>query len=165
MAARAVGDEDLLTARHRTLAKVVIEVAHQIRLYPWERVKRMLERGATPEHLAAVELGVASHNLFDLAYTLVLAHERKVQGLVGIDAVVTDKSGNPVTGLGPDDFELFENRKRQTISNFSEYRETEVTRASEAPSATTPSTCCALGGLPARPGRPAMNTTCHAGVV
>ena len=33
----------------------------------------------------AVELGVASHNLFDLAYTLVLAHERKVQGLVGIE--------------------------------------------------------------------------------
>ncbi|HET7706445.1 MAG TPA: VWA domain-containing protein, partial [Thermoanaerobaculia bacterium] len=58
--------------------------------------------------------------------------------LIEVDAVVTDKEGNPVIGLGPDDFELYENRKRQTISNFSEYRETEETRASEAVSATTP---------------------------
>jgi RHH-type proline utilization regulon transcriptional repressor/proline dehydrogenase/delta 1-pyrroline-5-carboxylate dehydrogenase len=34
---------------------------------------RMLQYGMQPEHLAAVRLGVASHNLFTLAYGLVLA--------------------------------------------------------------------------------------------
>jgi RHH-type proline utilization regulon transcriptional repressor/proline dehydrogenase/delta 1-pyrroline-5-carboxylate dehydrogenase len=35
--------------------------------------KRMLHEAMTPENLAAVRVGVASHNLFDLAYGLVLA--------------------------------------------------------------------------------------------
>jgi RHH-type proline utilization regulon transcriptional repressor/proline dehydrogenase/delta 1-pyrroline-5-carboxylate dehydrogenase len=35
--------------------------------------KRMLTEAITPENLAAVRIGVASHNLFDLAYGLVLA--------------------------------------------------------------------------------------------
>ena len=35
--------------------------------------KRMLTEAITEEHLAAVRIGVASHNLFDLAYGLVLA--------------------------------------------------------------------------------------------
>ena len=39
--------------------------------------KRMLHEGMQPENLAAVRLGVASHNLFDLAYGLVLAHEAR----------------------------------------------------------------------------------------
>ena len=66
--------------------------------------------------------------------------ERLEVRLIEVDVVVTDKDGRPVTGLGPDDFELFENRKRQTITNFSEYRDTEVstTAATAAPSATTP---------------------------
>jgi RHH-type transcriptional regulator, proline utilization regulon repressor / proline dehydrogenase / delta 1-pyrroline-5-carboxylate dehydrogenase len=34
--------------------------------------KRMLEYGCRPEHAEAVHLGVASHNLFDIAYGLVL---------------------------------------------------------------------------------------------
>jgi RHH-type proline utilization regulon transcriptional repressor/proline dehydrogenase/delta 1-pyrroline-5-carboxylate dehydrogenase len=38
--------------------------------------KRMLRHGMEAENLAAVRLGVASHNLFDLAYGLVLAVER-----------------------------------------------------------------------------------------
>ncbi len=37
--------------------------------------KRMLEEGMRGENRAAVRLGVASHNLFDLAYGLVLANE------------------------------------------------------------------------------------------
>ena len=39
--------------------------------------KRMLEYGCRPEHAEAVHLGVASHNLFDIAYGLVLreAHD------------------------------------------------------------------------------------------
>lgn len=37
--------------------------------------KRMLQETMKPENLAAMDVGVASHNLFDLAYGLVLAHE------------------------------------------------------------------------------------------
>ncbi|HUP49572.1 MAG TPA: VWA domain-containing protein [Thermoanaerobaculia bacterium] len=46
--------------------------------------------------------------------------------LIEIDAVVTDRRGNPISGLGPDDFELFENGRRQPITNLAEYRESEV---------------------------------------
>jgi RHH-type proline utilization regulon transcriptional repressor/proline dehydrogenase/delta 1-pyrroline-5-carboxylate dehydrogenase len=35
--------------------------------------KRMLRYGMEPEHLQAVHLGIASHNLFDLSYAMVLA--------------------------------------------------------------------------------------------
>lgn len=38
--------------------------------------KRMLHAAMQPENLAAMDVGVASHNLFDLAYGLVLAAER-----------------------------------------------------------------------------------------
>jgi RHH-type transcriptional regulator, proline utilization regulon repressor / proline dehydrogenase / delta 1-pyrroline-5-carboxylate dehydrogenase len=37
--------------------------------------KRMLEEGLRAENIAAVHLGVASHNLFEVAYALVLAEE------------------------------------------------------------------------------------------
>jgi RHH-type proline utilization regulon transcriptional repressor/proline dehydrogenase/delta 1-pyrroline-5-carboxylate dehydrogenase len=38
--------------------------------------KRMVHALMQPENLAAMDVGIASHNLFDLAYGLVLAHER-----------------------------------------------------------------------------------------
>jgi RHH-type proline utilization regulon transcriptional repressor/proline dehydrogenase/delta 1-pyrroline-5-carboxylate dehydrogenase len=38
--------------------------------------KRMVHEVMKPENLAAMDVGVASHNLFDLAYGLVLAYER-----------------------------------------------------------------------------------------
>ena len=41
--------------------------------------KRMLEYGCRPEHAEAVHLGVASHNLFDVAYGLVLREARGVE--------------------------------------------------------------------------------------
>jgi RHH-type proline utilization regulon transcriptional repressor/proline dehydrogenase/delta 1-pyrroline-5-carboxylate dehydrogenase len=41
--------------------------------------KRMLEYGCRPEHAEAVHLGVASHNLFDLAYGLVLRETHGVE--------------------------------------------------------------------------------------
>jgi RHH-type transcriptional regulator, proline utilization regulon repressor / proline dehydrogenase / delta 1-pyrroline-5-carboxylate dehydrogenase len=37
--------------------------------------KRMVQESMRPENLAALNVGVASHNLFDLSYALVLAHE------------------------------------------------------------------------------------------
>ncbi|MEA2601306.1 MAG: hypothetical protein QOF89_2298 [Acidobacteriota bacterium] len=38
--------------------------------------------------------------------------------VVNVDAYVTDKKGNPVTGLTKDDFELFENKRPVQITNF-----------------------------------------------
>ena len=62
------------------LAMERIEAAqHGWRQAPYEtkaevdaNYKRMLEYGCRPEHAEAVHLGVASHNLFDIAYGLVL---------------------------------------------------------------------------------------------
>src|SRR2546426_11544745 len=39
--------------------------------------------------------------------------------LVQVDAVVTDGKGQPVTDLKPSDFEIFEDGRRQHITNFS----------------------------------------------
>jgi len=43
--------------------------------------------------------------------------------ITNVDVVVTDKAGNPVAGLTKDDFELFENKRPQTITNFYEVRD------------------------------------------
>jgi VWFA-related protein len=59
--------------------------------------------------------------------------------LIEVDAVVTDRDGKPVTGLTVDDFELFENGKRQQITNFAEFRIEQLSAvtaaAPEAPAA------------------------------
>ena len=39
--------------------------------------------------------------------------------LIQVDATVLDKSGKIVTGLTKDDFEIYENNKKQQITNFS----------------------------------------------
>ena len=39
---------------------------------------------------------------------------------VVVNAIVTDRDGNPITDLTVDDFEVLENRKRQTIQSFSQ---------------------------------------------
>jgi RHH-type proline utilization regulon transcriptional repressor/proline dehydrogenase/delta 1-pyrroline-5-carboxylate dehydrogenase len=44
--------------------------------------KRMIEYGCRPEHARAVNLGIASHNLFDVAHGLVLREERGVEAWV-----------------------------------------------------------------------------------
>lgn len=44
--------------------------------------KRMVHEGFLPENLAAVKLGIASHNLFDVAYALVLAREHRAMDRV-----------------------------------------------------------------------------------
>ena len=38
--------------------------------------------------------------------------------VTNIDVVVTDKAGHPVTGLTRDDFEIYENKKPQQLTNF-----------------------------------------------
>jgi len=42
--------------------------------------------------------------------------------VINVDVMVTGKDGRPITGLTKEDFELFENGKPQTISNFLEMR-------------------------------------------
>src|ERR1051326_8327994 len=38
--------------------------------------------------------------------------------VVNVDVSVTDKNGNPVSGLTKNDFEIFEDGKRETVTNF-----------------------------------------------
>ena len=40
--------------------------------------------------------------------------------VVVVNAIVTDRDGNPITDLTVDDFEVLENRKKQTIQSFSQ---------------------------------------------
>ncbi len=47
--------------------------------------------------------------------------ERVDVSIANVDVVVTDREGNPVRGLTRDDFEVLENGKSQTITNFSAY--------------------------------------------
>lgn len=52
--------------------------------------------------------------------------------LVHFAVVVTDKHGAPVTGLTPDDFELLEDGKRQSITYFAEGDPSQGTKLGEA---------------------------------
>jgi VWFA-related protein len=61
--------------------------------------------------------------------------------VIGVDVVVTDKKGNPVTGLTKDDFQVFENGIEKPISNFYEI---EGKTAAQAVTVPTP-------GAPAAP--------------
>lgn len=44
--------------------------------------KRMVQFGCLPQHAAAAHLGIASHNLFDVAYALILRSENNVEDYV-----------------------------------------------------------------------------------
>jgi len=52
--------------------------------------------------------------------------------VVNVDVVVTDKSGKRITGLTQDDFEIFDRRKKQVITNFSEIGGAAVPAAEES---------------------------------
>lgn len=72
-----------------------------------------------------------------VAALLLLAQDLRFQEkievrLIEVDAIVTDREGHRVYGLTADDFEVYEGRAKQPITNFSEYRS-----APEAPIATT----------------------------
>ena len=47
--------------------------------------KRMMEYGCMPEHAAAVRMGIASHNLFDIAYGMLLREEYGVSKSVSFE--------------------------------------------------------------------------------
>lgn len=57
--------------------------------------------------------------------------------VTNIDVVVTDKKGNPVSGLTKEDFELFDNNKQQIITNFYEVRPRALNVADRAISSET----------------------------
>src|SRR5688572_21745609 len=57
--------------------------------------------------------------------------------VTNIDVVVTDRKGNPVSGLTKDDFELFDNNKQQVITNFYEVRPRSLNVADSAISSET----------------------------
>src|SRR5258707_1707763 len=57
---------------------------------------------------------------------------RITANLVQVDAVVT-KNGKPVTDLKPEDFEIFEDGKPQTITNFSYISNVPATASSKPP--------------------------------
>ncbi|MGI8470095.1 MAG: VWA domain-containing protein [Pyrinomonadaceae bacterium] len=65
--------------------------------------------------------------------------------LIQVDATVTDKNGNIVTDLKPEDFEIFENNQKQPITNFSF-----VSAPPETNSAPTPKNSAA-NGVPVPP--------------
>jgi hypothetical protein len=44
---------------------------------------------------------------------------RITTNLVQVDAVITDKSGKPITDLRPDELQLFEDNRTQKITHFS----------------------------------------------
>src|SRR5256885_16365128 len=58
--------------------------------------KRMLEDGCPPEHADAVHLGIASHNLFDVAYGLVLREAHHVEPWVEFEML--EGMANPGAG-------------------------------------------------------------------
>ncbi|MBS1794296.1 MAG: VWA domain-containing protein [Acidobacteria bacterium] len=64
--------------------------------------------------------------------------------LIQLDVTVTDKDGNVITDLRPDEFELYENDKKQSITNFSfissgtETEQTELKVRSQAANASVP---------------------------
>ena len=57
--------------------------------------------------------------------------------VVNLDVVVTDRDGNPVTGLTRDDFEIYENGKKKEITNFLEVDE-RVKPGADAKAASAP---------------------------
>jgi RHH-type transcriptional regulator, proline utilization regulon repressor / proline dehydrogenase / delta 1-pyrroline-5-carboxylate dehydrogenase len=54
------------------------QAPYQRKLETDANYKRMLEYALRAEHVQAVQIGVASHNLFDVAYGLVLAHDHQL---------------------------------------------------------------------------------------
>ncbi|HEV7485700.1 MAG TPA: VWA domain-containing protein [Thermoanaerobaculia bacterium] len=58
--------------------------------------------------------------------------------VIGVDVVVTDKKGKPVTGLTKDDFRIFENGIEKPISNFYEIEGKTATQAVVVPTPGAP---------------------------
>jgi VWFA-related protein len=64
--------------------------------------------------------------------------------VVSVDVVVTDRAGNPVPNVTKDDFEILEENKPQTITNFAEIR-------ADTTAVTAPNAAPVAGAAPPRP--------------
>lgn len=73
---RLVKGANLEMERHEASVKGWPQAPFEDKLDTDANYKRMLHTALEPENLAATRLGLASHNLFDVAYALVLAQER-----------------------------------------------------------------------------------------
>jgi VWFA-related protein len=58
--------------------------------------------------------------------------------VINVEAVVTDKKGQPVTGLTKDDFDVYENGQKQEITNFNEIRLPQVMQTAQGQPAQPP---------------------------
>jgi VWFA-related protein len=74
-----------------------------------------------------IKSGGLAAALHIVAATMLLGQGKLVETIevhvVNVDVVVTDRNGNPVHGLTKDDFELYEDKRPQTITNFYEVRD------------------------------------------
>jgi len=73
---RLVKGANMESERVESSARGWPQAPYRTKLETDANYKRMVQEVMKPENLAAMNVGVASHNLFDLAYGLVLAHER-----------------------------------------------------------------------------------------
>ncbi|GAA4487815.1 proline dehydrogenase family protein [Microbacterium panaciterrae] len=65
---------------------------------------RCLNAAMTPESLRAVRIGIAGHNLFDIAYAWLLAGDRGAVSAAGV--VASTGSGTRIDGSAPIEFEM-----------------------------------------------------------
>lgn len=72
---RLVKGANLAMERHEASVKGWPQAPFESKLETDANYKRMLHTALLPENLAAARIGVASHNLFEVAYALVLARE------------------------------------------------------------------------------------------
>ncbi|MEO7319696.1 MAG: proline dehydrogenase family protein [Chthoniobacteraceae bacterium] len=74
---RIVKGANMEMERHEASVKCWPQAPYESKIDTDANYKRMLHTGFEPRNLAAARLGIASHNLFDVAYALVLALENK----------------------------------------------------------------------------------------
>jgi len=79
---RIVKGANMEMERHEASVKGWPQAPFDSKLDTDANYKRMLHTGFEPENLKAAKLGIASHNLFDVAYALVLAQEHDALGRV-----------------------------------------------------------------------------------
>ncbi len=79
---RIVKGANMEMERHEASVKGWPQAPYETKLDTDANFKRMMHEGFRPENIASVKLGIASHNLFDVAYALVLATENQVMDRV-----------------------------------------------------------------------------------
>jgi RHH-type proline utilization regulon transcriptional repressor/proline dehydrogenase/delta 1-pyrroline-5-carboxylate dehydrogenase len=79
---RLVKGANMESERVESSARGWPQAPYRTKLETDANYKRMVHEVMKPDNLAAMNVGVASHNLFDLAYGVVLAHERNAMDKV-----------------------------------------------------------------------------------